>query len=423
LQKPKNEFSLVEWLEYLEQRHSCEIQLGLTRVYAVAESMQLLKPSAKVITVAGTNGKGSTVAALEAIYHAAGYKVGTYTSPHLLKFNERIRINKQPISDNTLCLAFSLIEKSRGEIPLTYFEVVTLSALWYYKEQEIDIILLEVGLGGRLDATNIIDADVAIISTIDFDHQEYLGSTLDAIAFEKAGILRTGKPCIYADFEPPSAIISRVKEKQAIGFYLGTDYQIKEEINHFSLTCLGKIKRFPKPCIQLKAAASALVAVECMQSSLPVSYDTQVKAMQEISVPGRLDLHKGEINVLYDVSHNPQAVRLLADYVKQSKCTGKIHAVFSALLDKDVRGLISPLRDCVDRWYPAQLNNKRAASQEMLVHAFYDVGLDITQVYANPETAFLMAKTEAKPQDLIIVYGSFYTVAAIMERRYDEICI
>lgn len=420
MQKPKDNFhcfNLAQWLEHLEQRYVQEIQMGLTRVRAVAEILGLLEPQAKVITVAGTNGKGSTVAALEAIYYAAGYRVGSYTSPHLLKFNERIRINRQAISEEKLCTAFSLIEKSRDKIPLTYFEVVTLAALWYYKEQNVDVILLEVGLGGRLDATNIIDADLTIITTIDFDHQAWLGNTLDAIGYEKAGILRPGKPCIYADLAPPASILSEIAKHQSPAWFLERDYQITEAESHVIIEFAGQKKQLPKPAIQFKAAAAAIVAATCLQVELPLGPDAEIQAMRNVYLPGRLDLHAGEVSILYDVSHNPQAAALLADYLKTHACAGQVHAVFSALLDKDIRGLISPLRDCVDRWYPAQLNNKRAAPQATLTAAFHDADLGFTEIYPDPWTAFLKAKAEARPQDLIIVYGSFFTVAAIMEKE------
>ena len=208
-------FSLAAWLDYLEHRHSEEIQLGLTRVKTVARQLDLLTFDATIIIVAGTNGKGSTVAALETIYRAAGYAVGSYTSPHLIHFNERIRVNLEPITDKTLCAAFTAIEEACESIHLTYFEMATLAALWYFKSFVLDVIILEVGLGGRLDATNIIDADLAIITTIDFDHQAYLGHTKEAIGYEKAGVLRPNQPFIYADKNPPESLITYAKSLNA----------------------------------------------------------------------------------------------------------------------------------------------------------------------------------------------------------------
>ncbi|MFJ1267351.1 bifunctional tetrahydrofolate synthase/dihydrofolate synthase [Legionella lytica] len=413
--KPDNEWILAEWLSDLETRNVNEIQLGLTRIQIVAERLQLLKPNCKVITVAGTNGKGSTVTALEHIYHTAGYKVGAYTSPHLIYFNERVRVGLTPINDASLCQAFTLIESVRQDTVLTYFEFITLAALWYFQQKQVDIIILEVGLGGRLDATNIIDADLSIITTIDLDHQDFLGDTLDAIGYEKAGILRSGKPFIYADENPPSSIVEVAKTLPVSSFYLGKEFSFEESEHSWKVFCSDTaINDLPKPAIQLKSAAAAITASFLLADSLPISYEHMQQAMARIFIPGRLQLQKGRIDVLYDVSHNPQSARLLAKTLQNYGKKNKIHAVFSALKDKDILGLILPLKDYVDHWYPAQLDVTRAISANLLLSYFNDAEIFVEICYNEPLIAFKTALDQAKPGDLIVVYGSFFTVGHIM---------
>ncbi|HAZ7574436.1 bifunctional tetrahydrofolate synthase/dihydrofolate synthase [Legionella sp. PATHC032] len=417
---PWSEWDLNHWLTHLETRNTQEIQLGLARVLTVAQKLNLQRPNCKVVTVAGTNGKGSTVTALETIYHQSGFKVGAYTSPHLLVFNERIRINLTPIQDKDLCKAFSVIEEARYPTNLTYFEMATLAALWYFKQHDLDLIILEVGLGGRLDATNIVDTDLAIITTIDFDHQSFLGETLELIGYEKAGILRKNKPFIYADLSPPKSVVEVATQLRASSYLYGKDYFYQEADDHWEVTCMGKqFDQLTKPKIQLQSAAAAIMACHLLQEHFPVSYDNLKKAMALVYIPGRLQLQKGKTNILYDVSHNPQSVRLLADTVKKINTKGRVHAVFSALKDKDICGLIMPLKDCVSRWYPAQLHNKRAVSQEKLLSIFREAEIFAEVCYNDPLTAFEMALKQASDGDLIIVYGSFFTVSHVMAAQHN----
>ncbi len=418
--------SVDEWLHDLETRTTHEIQLGLTRIMEVAKKLSLQLPDCPVITVGGTNGKGSTVTALETIYHVSGYKVGAYTSPHLIQFNERIRVNLTPISDEDLCQAFSIIEEVRGETILTYFEMTTLAALWYFKKMKLDIIILEVGLGGRLDATNIVDAEVSIITTIDFDHQDYLGNTLEAIGHEKSGILRTGKPFIYADVHPPTSVTDTAKQLVVPGYFWGQEFSIQEQdstwsIHYHNQLKLSSIYGLPKPSIQLKSAAAAITACLLLTHYLPVTHAHFQIAMQRVFIPGRLQLHEDAVSTLFDVSHNPQSAKLLANTLRTMK-KAKVHAVFSALKDKDILGLIMPLKDCIDHWYPAQLHNKRAASEDLLLTLFKNAEIPVEICYNSPLTAFETALKQAKPGDLIVVYGSFFTVSHVMaNRRFNEI--
>lgn len=433
MSKPCSEWSLDEWLYNLENRYCKEINLGLSCISEVARSLNLDKPNYKVITVAGTNGKGSTVRALETLYTTAGYRVGSYTSPHLINFNERIKINFSTIPDDALCSAFNVIEEARGVVPLTYFEMVTLAALWYFNQHSLDLVVLEVGLGGRLDATNIIDADIAIITTIDYDHQEFLGTTLEAIGLEKAGILRQYKPFIFADSAVPATIIERSKELAANGYFFDKDYTFIEEGAFWSFSHQNnQLEKLPMPKIQLKSAAAALMATLLLAKELPINEEQIRKAMLAIFIPGRLQLVKvddsnlngyqqgGEdlcpcsINVLFDVAHNPQSVALLTQRVARFKTCRHIHAVFSALKDKDIINLISPLKKQVDYWYPAQLDNKRAVSMDLLLSFFHEAEIVANICYTTPLIAFQTALKNASTGDLIVVYGSFYTVGQIM---------
>lgn len=427
--KPSIKRSLSQWLNYLENNSpSHKIKLGLERVAQAAARLNVQHPCAKVITVAGTNGKGSTVNALEHIYCRAGYKVGSYTSPHLIDFNERIKINLKPIEDGVLCELFSLIEENLDSVELSYFEWVTLTALVYFQQQAVDLIILEVGLGGRLDATNIIDTDLAIITTIDYDHQEYLGDTLEQIAYEKAGILRADKPFIYADRNPPKSMLEVANNLNAPTYLLDKDYQftLESETDWSFANSKNQFNNLKKPRIQLKSASAAIMASQLLSEFLPVSLTAINEAMNLIFVPGRLQIEQypqQELTILYDVSHNAQSVQLLAEsvnaFVNKKGCrSSKVHAVFSALKDKDILELISPLTGYVEHWYFAQLENPRAASADYLLSLAKKAEILVEFCYTSPLVAFDEAMTQAEPGDLIIVFGSFFTVGQVMSSQY-----
>lgn len=415
--------SLDAWLLYLEGMHKQEIQLGLTRVKHVAECLDLCDLGAcVVITVAGTNGKGSTVAALEAIYCAAGFNVGSYSSPHLLSFNERIRVNQQSISDQSLCEAFALCEQARGDTHLTYFEMVTLAALHYFKRSSLDVVILEVGMGGRLDATNIIDADLAIVTTVDLDHQAFLGETLDAIGYEKAGILRPNQAFIYADINPPASVIKRARELATRMQSLNVHYSFQVTANNLHISRQeGESVLLPRPNIHLNSAVAAVIASDNLQARLPVSHEHLCDAMKNVALSGRKQvITEHSLTTVLDVAHNPQAVSSLAEFIRVYPVTGKIHAVFSALQDKDLCGLIRPMRSCVDFWYPATLSGKRAASEQMLLAAFDTENRSVAACFSNPECAYLAAMQKAQAGDLIVVYGSFLTVSAVLTMKREQ---
>ena len=414
--------SLNEWLVLLENRHQQEIQLGLTRVKAVAERLSLCTLGSVVITVAGTNGKGSTVASLQAIYLAAGYRVGTYTSPHLLRFNERICVNGQPISDESLCAAFSLLDDIRGDIHLTYFEMTTLAALYYFKQCSLDLVILEVGMGGRLDATNCIDADLAIITTVDLDHQDHLGETIEAIGYEKAGVLRENQRFIYADYSPPNSVVERAQALNSRMFSLGVDYSFETTVDKTFIIKhhTGETTQLPLPNINQKAAASAVIASGLLLDKLPINDAQLAIAMDSVYLSGRQQLVHGSVTTLYDVAHNPQAVALLAEFIKRLQPSGKVHAVFSGLKDKDLCGLIRPMDSCVDFWYLAKLTGQRAASESMLLKLFYEEQGRKAPCYSDPVTAYRAAVQNANEGDLIVIYGSFLMVSAVMAAKEME---
>lgn len=408
--------TLNEWLFYLENRPQQTIQLGLERIKIIAERLQLLPVNVPVITVAGTNGKGSTVSALEAIYTEAGYRVGTYTSPHLLYFNERIRLDKQPAPDKFICEAFTLIESVRESIHLTYFEMATLAALLYFKAMQAQVVILEVGLGGRLDATNIVDADLAIITTIDFDHEYYLGHTLEAIGFEKAGILKLNQTLVYADDNMPSSVRMRALELQVETICLNEDYKYDLSSKNLTLYFSGA-RVFPLPDLHPKAAAAALVAARCLAGKLPVDELSMERAMETVNIAGRQQIRYGTICTVLDVSHNPQSVKLLADRIEtltKEKPGANVHAVFSGLKDKDMCGLVGPMTPHVDKWYSAVLDNPRAASKQMIEDSFIKVNGVTPMLYDSIIEAYLAAKSCAEPGDILVVYGSFYVVSPIM---------
>ena len=411
--------TLSAWLDDLESRHAQPIQLGLERVRACALQLGVASKSAAVIiTVAGTNGKGSTVAALEAIYCSAGFRVASYTSPHLLVFNERIRIHQMLVSDEVICAAFRTLQACPLSQALTYFERVTLAALLIFKAHALDVILLEVGMGGRLDATNFMDADLSIITTVDFDHQQWLGDTRDAIGYEKAGILRANKPAIYADLHCPDSVITYARENDVPLICLGKDYFIHVTAND-TFELQGPLKEnlfsLTRPRLNLKAAAAALVATQQLQHVLPVEPLHYVHAMQKVFIQGRQQCLGGRIKTVLDVAHNPQAVALLANFILEQAPSGCVHAVFSGLKDKDLCGLIEPMKQVVDVWYPTLLKGARASSEQLLRAAFSSTKTVFTHCFHDPVAAFQAAMGVAQPGDWVVVYGSFLTVGAVIE--------
>jgi dihydrofolate synthase/folylpolyglutamate synthase len=361
----------------------------------------LEKTGVVTVIVGGTNGKGSTVAALEAVYTIAGYQVGSFTSPMLFRFNEQIRLNGQPVSDEAICAAFASVEQARSTVAvsLTPFEFHTLAALVIFQQHPLDVMILEVGLGGRLDAVNVMDADLAIITSIGIDHTEWLGTTREAIAYEKAGIFRAGKPVVCGDLQPPVVLLERAKQQHAPFYQVQGDEQALVDL--------------PPHQLPSQNVATAVTAIEVLQSQLPVASSVMARALAYASLPGRLQrVAHPNTTVIYDVAHNPDGVAFLANWLERLPCTGKTWAVFSMLQDKDITGSIQNIRHLVDAWYVAPLIVARAGSVEGLKDCFQLLEIENTYFFDSVERAYLTAVIQATQQDRVVVFGSFHTVAA-----------
>jgi len=423
MMKSFNTFLLSDWLNYIETRHHEPIQLGLSRIKTFAEALGVLTwDNTVVITIAGTNGKGSTVAALQGIYSAAGFCVAAYTSPHLLFFNERIQINQTPITDQALCEAFLTIHEQRGSEALTYFEMTTLAALLFFKQQKPDVLLLEVGLGGRLDATNIIDSDLAIVTTVDLDHQAWLGDTIEAIGYEKSGIFRPYKPALYADNHPPSTLIQHAQVLHTPLFSLNHDYCFSHDATKFIFTEKNLPEReLPTLSIHPKAFAVAMMASIKLQDRLFVS-DTHYKiAAETTTLAGRQQWLKTSVPTLVDVAHNAQSVNLLSEYFKTLPVKGKVHALFSGLQGRDLCGLMKPMQPWVDTWYLSLLDDKRGVNATVLKDAYTRLtAQEALSIFDDPLTAYQAAANVAQEGDIIVVYGSFVLVSAVMHAHLKK---
>ncbi len=384
--------------------------MGLERVSAVAQSMDLLSALPTVITVAGTNGKGSCIATLEAIFLAADYHVAVYTSPHLLRYNERIRVQGQMVTDDALCEAFAAIEKARGLTTLTYFEFTTLAALWLFKKTSLDIIILEVGLGGRLDAVNIVDADIAIIATIALDHTDILGANREAIGYEKAGIMRENKPVICGDYDVPESIRHRASVLQAPLYCQNVDFGYLEEKE--SWTWWGNsrhLTHLPIPSLELQNVSTAFKALELLPYSF--SQQTLIRALQQVHLLGRFQVISGEISRIFDVAHNPAGGQWLAHRLRQEPCQGRTLAIIGMLSDKDYRGTLEPLLPLIDSWYVTNLQVERALPAEVLMSELSLIGAKDVKSCSSVQTAYKQAIHAAKPKDRVLIFGSFHTVA------------
>lgn len=420
--------TLPDWLALLEARHPVAIELGLDRVAAVAARLQLPRPAPRVVTVAGTNGKGSCVAFMEALLAAAGRRSGSYTSPHLLAYNERVRIDGVPVADAVLCAAFARIETARGDTRLTYFETGTLAAFLILADAGVDVALLEVGMGGRLDAVNIVAPDVAVITSIALDHQAWLGSDRDAIGVEKAGIARSQVPLICGDPQPPAAMLAALNDIGARIIQLGSaDFSLHRRGDAIELVCItpdGQPLRYrglPTPRLPSGSAAcavQALVSLGLTPDAVQVARafaDTRLAGrFQEIIWNGR--------RVILDVAHNPAAAALLAERLRclQRGAETAVHAVVGVLGDKDIAGVLAPLVPEVNRWHCCGLPDAvRGASANQIAGLLYNVAVNqgvpaVSDCHLNPAAAFATALDASRPGEVILVFGSFYTVAPVL---------
>ncbi|WP_323119790.1 bifunctional tetrahydrofolate synthase/dihydrofolate synthase [Burkholderia alba] len=429
--------TLDAWLSHLESAHPVGIDMGLTRIGQVKDALPLVF-DCPVITVGGTNGKGSTCAFLETILVRAGYKVGCHTSPHLLEFNERARVNGEVVADADLLPHFEAVEAARLSLPepvsLTYFEFTTLAIMHLFASRGLDAVILEVGLGGRLDAVNIVDADCAIVTSIDLDHVEYLGDTREKIAFEKAGIFRSGKPAICGDPAVPATLVDHAEAIGADLWLVGRDFRYEAQPGNErqQWSYLGREKRYPAlayPALrganQLINASAALAALEALRARLPVSAQDIRLGLANVELPGRFQVLPGQPAIVLDVAHNPHAAAVLGQNLGNMGFFPYTYAVFGAMRDKDIAGVLKHLAGEIDHWCVTDLPLPRAASAAELETALREAGVDegadssVTR-YASPAEAFRDALKRASDNDRIVVFGSFHTVAGVMAYRKSQ---
>ncbi|MCH5051000.1 bifunctional tetrahydrofolate synthase/dihydrofolate synthase [Pectobacterium aquaticum] len=414
LQIPQATSPLVTWLHYLEHLHAQAIDLGLERVKQVAEHLQLLQPAATIFTVAGTNGKGTTCCTLESILLAAGLRVGVYSSPHLLRYTERVRIQGKELPEALHTQAFADIEAGRGAVSLTYFEFGTLSALQLFKQANLDVVILEVGLGGRLDATNIVDADVSVVTSIAIDHTDWLGNDRESIGREKAGIFRQGRPAVVGEPDMPGTIADVAAEKGAQLRRRGRDWEYSMQRETWSWQDKQReLSRLPLPNVPLANAATALAALH--YSSLNVSEEAIRQGLQHAALPGRFQTVQVSPRLILDVAHNPHAAAYLANRLAGLPKTGKVRAVVGMLSDKDIAGTLAHLTPSVDAWYCASLEGPRGATAQQIAEH-----LTRSQSFSDVVAAWQQAMSESTEQDIVIVCGSFHTVAHVMDALDEE---
>lgn len=418
-----NPTTLGEWLAYLEQLHPAAIDMGLERSQQVLARLQLGPLAPRVVTVTGTNGKGSTCAFIAALLKAQGLRVGVYSSPHLLRYNERVRVDGTDVEDAQLCAAFAAVEAARGEITLTYFEMGTLAAFWLFSRANLDAVVLEVGLGGRLDAVNLVDADLAVVTSIGVDHIEYLGDSRESVAFEKAGILRRAKPAVCGDFDPPQPLLDKVAELGCPFALRGREFDLAIDALHWHWRGLrangqpAELRDLPLLDLPMDNAALALQAYALMD--LPWNPVQIVQALSATRVAGRLDrrvvhCQGRRVEVLLDVGHNPHAAHYLASRLAQRPLAGKRRAVFGLLADKDLIGVVTPLLDLVDSWAVTPLLTPRSRPAAELAQTLTNLGAAVKS-YASVDAALQEQCALATADDQILLFGSFFCVAQALE--------
>ena len=409
-----NKKNLSQWLEYLESIHPSEIEMGLERVRSVATAMNLIKPAKKVVLVAGTNGKGSTVTFCSCTLIAAGFSVGTYMSPHLKFYNERVKINNKMVSDEDVIESFEAIEAARGDVSLTYFEFGTLSSFYLFKKFNVDCAVIEVGLGGRLDATNIVEPDVSVVTSVGLDHQDWLGDDLSVIAFEKAGVYRSGKPAICGQVDVSQSLVDHADSIGSVLFQKNQDYSVQVADQEWSCSVknsLGGVQKFtgmPLPNLPLENAGTALQALIQLLPELQQSYVE--KGFEMARLPGRMERFDYPFKGVMDVGHNPQASQMLAKNLSLNPVAGKRYGLLAMLSDKDAVGVVDELRDVVDSWCFASINGYRgqtASELQLKVAHLVPDGVLFDSVDQGMEEL----KKSLSSDDELLVFGSFFTVA------------
>lgn len=413
--------TLPEWLAWQERLHPNAIDLGLDRVRRVLVSLGLERPDYRVLTVGGTNGKGSCAAYAETMLRAAGYRVGCYTSPHLLSYNERVRVDGVEVSDAEFCEAFERVDAARGDTSLTYFEFGTLAALFIFARCGIDAAVLEVGLGGRLDAVNVLDADAAIVASVGLDHQDWLGPDRESIGFEKAGIYRSGRPALCGDRSPPASLLRHAESIGAALQVLGRDFDCKMESAGWSFEG-GRQGHglLPPPAlpgrIQYDNAATVIAALTALQLLLPVPVEAVAAGLRGVSLPARFQRIPGPVECILDVAHNPDAARVLAENLRAAPVPGRSFGVAGMFKDKLAEEVARALAPCLDRWFLGGLAGPRGQSAAALAARVHTVApaAEIAE-HGSVTEAHAAAQRAARPGDRLVVFGSFHTVAEILK--------
>ncbi len=414
--------TLADWLAHLESLHPKTIALGLARVDEVRRRMGLF-PAFPVIVVGGTNGKGSTCAMLESILSSAGYKVGCYTSPHLLHYNERVRIARQMVGDEALCASFEKVEMARGDTQLTYFEFGTLAAMQVFIGQEVDVAILEVGLGGRLDAVNVFDGDCAVVTSVDIDHTEYLGDTIEKIGFEKAGIYRPDRVAIFSGEAAPESLIGHAERIGARLWRIGREFRFLPHQGQWDFEGMaGKRSALPIPALrgafQLNNASAVLAALDALRDRLPVSMEAVRRGLAEVRLMGRFQFLPGKPELILDVAHNPHAARALARNLENLPPSPHVYAVFAMLKDKDVMGVVEALKPHVDTWLAAGIDAPRGMDGEELASLLEKSAVRGNVLrFPGVSQALGHACNVSGENDRIVAFGSFYTVAQVMQHQ------
>jgi dihydrofolate synthase/folylpolyglutamate synthase len=410
--------SLADWLEQQQQSHPSAIDLTLERVREVARRLGLLTPAYHVITVGGTNGKGSTVAFLDCLLRAAGQSTGRFTSPHLVRYNERICVGGREAGDAELVECFERIEAARREITLTFFEYSTLAALEYFRRAHVDAVVLEVGLGGRLDATNIIDSDVAVVCSVGLDHVDWLGDTLEQIGREKAGIFRPARPAVLGSSDLPDSVASVIEEIGAFPVVRDRDFRAQRHSNGWDFECNSlRLRNLPPPALagprQIDNAATALAALAVADFGVDLTHGLVSEALRATRLPGRFQVIPGDVEWVLDVAHNVPAARVLAENLDALPARRTI-AVFGILGDKDIRGILATLFQSVDAWIPITLEGPRSVSAQLLA-AQLPPGASIVELATDVAAGCRAARKAAVDGDRIVVFGSFLTVGPALE--------
>ncbi len=413
--------NLQDWLSWQEKLHLSEIDLGLDRIHQVADNLQLLKPSFPIITIAGTNGKGSSVAITEAILKAEGYKTGSYTSPHLIDYNERIKLDGQNVDDETIIHAFEQIDKARSNISLTYFEFSTLAAMLIFTQEKVDVAILEVGLGGRLDAANLWDASLALITSIDVDHVEWLGDDREKIAIEKAGIMRKNSPVISGEINPPLTIASEAKRIGARLFQINEDFSYSK-IDTKNWVWLGSNReiKLPIPLLkgdfQLNNASTVIAGLLSIHPLLPVSIESIQNGLNITTINGRLEVISKSPEWLIDVAHNPHAAKELALFLNENPVKGKTYALFSMLADKDIAKVVSIMDRSINEWHVFGLDGARGLKSNELKQLVSQHSSSTVFQQTSLKIACETLKNITKTEDRVVAFGSFLVVSDVISK-------